>query len=439
MRSQPGCRGNRALRWVIFLLVLPLWILAMMLCDPAPVWAFTQGAGIEGIGIIPQGHEWLTVRSALELLGDQSGTEPTDPRVVNQLPRAERTQLTPESIKTFKQERVSEQRYGAQYRPVLDAVLGERWVDIGGFNVAKSKLSKINCFNAVAQLPDDIQHDHFCRMRNDVGGQGAIDAITDSQARFIQYFVDAAIAAPGNLKAYDGGGFSEAITVNRNYFLLGRAIHLFEDSFSSDHAVRLPADGYKKVHGIKTYLCTLKSDQHGHELPLAINPKADYREIGDVIWQSRDLTWQPSNAKLNALVAVEGTKDVWAAFIRVMAAPTEQRASLAQTEAQAIAQTWLSFDPAEVKQRYDDPDAAQKIPTFVTDQAACDRTIADVVGGTNIMETINKNRAICVYNIEPQSGLTERDRHLHIPYYWQWKSLLRFLTPPVGYDPTSRL
>ncbi|HYG63405.1 MAG TPA: hemolysin D [Thermoanaerobaculia bacterium] len=405
---------------------------AACLCA-GPALPFTQGAGIRGTGGTPQGHEWLTVRSALEVLGDESGDSPSDPRTKNQLPRAENPNITPEMAAAFKRQTTGEKTYGARYQKVLDAVLGQRWVDIGGFNVVKAQSAKYNCFDMVPQLPDDIQRDHFMRMRGDAGGAGAVAAMNDGVARFVQYFVDAATAPEGQLKAWDGGGYSVKIEADRNYFLFGRAIHLFQDSFSADHTVRLPADGYRSLQGIKTYLCSLHSDQHSRNKPFAIDFNLDYAKVGDIIWLNRRNDWTPANVKLNALVAVEGMKDAWASFIRVMALPQAQRQGAARAEAERIARAWLSFDPEAVRQRYDDPDAAKKIEGFVSDQAACDNTI----GGPGLMERIRNERAICLWNVQAVDGTTERDRHLHIPFRWDWKSSVSWKTPPPDWDPTK--
>jgi hypothetical protein len=423
---------SKTVRFVITLSLCLLLIMGL----PMPAIAFTQGAGIQGTGITPQGHEWLTVRSALEVLGDERGDGASDPRMAplsngKPFPRAENSRVSPALVTAFKQNRVDEKTYGAKYSNVLAAVWGERWVDIGGFNVAKAQVASVNCFDAVAQLPDDVQYDHFCRMRGDAGGAGAIAAMQRSAGRFVDYFVEAAMAPSGTLKAWDGGGIAEKIEADRNYFLLGRAIHLFEDSFSEDHAVRSSEDGYKKARGIKTYLCTLRSDQHSHVKPLAINVSVDYNTVGDVIWRSRALDSTPANVKLNALTAVEGMKDVWASFIRVMALPIGQRETAARTEAERIGRAWMAFDPEEVRNRYDDPLAAQKIPAFVTDQAVCDQGN----GGSDIMEKIQRNRKTCIFNLTAIDGTTERDRHLHIPYRWDWKSQFRFLKPPADFNP----
>lgn len=409
-------------------------VVAAQLCGTL-AWAFTQGAGPNGVGGTPQGHEWLTMRSALELVGDLPSNGAGDPRN-RQLPngqpfpRAQNTVLPPEIVAAFKGQTVNDPRYGSRYKPVLDAILGQRWVDIGGFNVAKAQAASINCFDFVPQLPDDIQRDHFLRERADVGGEGAVRAMNDGVRRFIDYFVAAAISSDDTLPAWDGGVVSEKIEAYQPYFLFGRAIHLLQDSFSTDHTVRNPDDGYKTLQGIKTYLCTYHSDQHAHVRPFAIS--GDYPNIGDVIWLGRQNDWSPANVKLNALASVEAMKDAWAGFLRAMALPRNVRQDGARAEAQRIAATWLSFDADAVRRRYDDPEAASKIPTYVTDQAACDRTI----GGVDIMKKIATNRAICIWNMKMIDNTWARDVHIHIPFRWDWKDQIRFLTPPDGYDPT---
>jgi hypothetical protein len=413
-----------------------LLILAAHLCAGQAM-SFTQGAGVRGTGGTPQGHEWLTMRSAMEVLGDESGSEPNDPREKplpngQPFPRAQNPTVPGNLINEFKQQRVDDKTYGSKYKKVFDAILGQRWVDIGGVNVVKAQSASINCFDAVPQLPDDIQQDHFLRERAQGGGQGAVQAIDDSTQRFIRYFVAAATAPQGTLKAWDGGGYSVKVDVDRNYFLFGRAIHLLQDSFSADHTVRDLQDGYKMLRGIKTYLCTLHSDQHSHVRPFSFDPNLDYEKVGDIIWRSRQNDWTPVNVKLNALTSVEAMKDAWASFIRIMALPQAQRQATAQSEAQRIAGTWLSYNRQEVIDRYDDPDAWKKIPTFVRDQAACDQTI----GGAGHMERTAANRKTCIWNMIAIDGTTERDTSMHHYYRWDWKNQFKFETPPANFDPT---
>lgn len=414
--------------------LLALFLIALL--GAGPVSAFTQGAGILGTGGTPQGHEWLTMRSAMEVLGDESGTQPSDPRTKplpdgKPFPRAQNAGLPGDLITAFKRQTVTDRTYGSKYKKVYDAIVGQRWVDIGGVNVAKAQVASINCFDAVPQLPNDIQQDHFMRERAQSGGQGAVQAIEDSTRRFVRYFVAAATAPEGTLKAWDGGGYSVKIDVDRNYFLFGRAIHLLQDSFSSDHSVRELEDGYKRVRGIKTYLCTLHSDQHGKTKPFAIDFSVDYAKVGDVIWLSRRNDWTPANVKLNALASVEAMKDAWAAIIRTLALPVAEREAAARAEAERIAGTWLSFDAKQIVERYDGPDAP-RIPTYVSDQVACDRTI----GGPNHMQQTAANRKTCIWNMIAIDGTTERDTSMHMYYRWNWKSSVRFEKPPEDFDPT---
>ena len=153
------------------------------------------------------------------------------------------------------------------------------------------------------------------------------------------------MAPPTQILVWDGGAYSTQYPVDRNYFLMGRAAHLFEDSFSSEHTVRVPSDMYTTVRQVKSYLCALGSEQHSHATPTTFNYSS-----GDVIWNpgtNLGLGWGsyiPSNMKTNALVAMEATKDLWAAFIRTMAQPLAQRQATAQSEAQTLAKNWLNFD-----------------------------------------------------------------------------------------------
>jgi hypothetical protein len=210
-------------------------------------------------------------------------------------------------------------------------------------------------------------------------------------------------------------------------------MHLLQDSFSLEHAYRTEEDGYQRVRGIKTYLCTLHSDQHSHAYPLAVSQFFDsrtYSTNGDVIWRSQLPEWSPANVKLNAVTALEATKETWALFIAANNAPPAQREALANQYAADIAAHWMSFDANAVIARYDGPDAS-KIPTYVTDQKACDQTI----GGGDVLGKIAHDRAMCVYQVVPVDGATERDVHLHIPFRWGWRSTF-WKTPPRDYDPT---
>jgi len=156
-------------------------------------------------------------------------------------------------------------RYESTYAYIHAAIIGERWVDTGGFNVSKSTMiRKYDCWDSVAQEPDQIQQDHFLRQYQDNGAQGGIEAAKRAQLRFIDHFVNAAIAAEQNIKVRDGGGNTGTVNVDLNYFLFGRAAHLFQDAFSPEHTVRIEDDKFERIRQVKSYLCATGSEQHSH-------------------------------------------------------------------------------------------------------------------------------------------------------------------------------
>lgn len=70
----------------------------------------------------------------------------------------------------------------------------------------------------------------------DTGSGGAVTAV--KLANFVNYFTAAATAPSERMLVWDGGGTSSLVEVDRNYFLLERAAHLLQDSFSPEHTVR---------------------------------------------------------------------------------------------------------------------------------------------------------------------------------------------------------
>lgn len=407
--------------------------------------AFTQGAGALGSGGTPMGHEWVTTVAGMELI-DPSRVLGDDPRNrPGAIGRSQNVTVPAQALALLSNRRLSRSStreryyidtYGMDHHNILAAIVGERWVDIGGFNVTKSQankaLGKPDCWSAVAQLPNELQHDHFCRMREEEGGDGGIRGATDSARRLQEYFVAAAMSPESDVLTWDGGITSAEATVDKRFFLLGRAIHLLQDSFSGEHAVRQASDGFRQVQGIKTYLCSLNSDQHSHASPLAPLSQFDsqlYANNGDVIWKTNASNWTAQNMKPNALAAVEATKDLFAAFLRTLSVPRNRRGQVAAAEARQLASYWMSFDPETMRARYVVGGAAHREPnsTYVTDQAACDVTI----GGAPVVEKIERDRAQCFANIQATdasgNAITPQakdiDQQLKIPFHWGWKSL----------------
>lgn len=254
-------------------------------------------------------------------------------------------------------------RYEAENYLVWSTTLGQRWVDLGGFSVEGS--GHRTCWDALTQSPDDLQYDHFLRARGDDGPAGGLAAMNASVKRFRKYFLAAAAEKDGaRLKFMDGGAVSGALggefTADRAYFLFGRAVHLFQDSFSLEHAVRRPADGFSKLYGIKSYVCSKGSPQHGHSPPGnaatlasfdAKNPSrsiaqlggwgsepSGYAKNGDVLWKSATGGYGQDNVKPHGQVAATAMKDLWLAFERVRAKKVPAEAAV-----DALISKWLTI------------------------------------------------------------------------------------------------
>lgn len=428
--------------------------------------AFTQSGGSPVTRyVVPMGHEWLTSMAAREVLGDWK-IPADDPRMGWKRGRAEFDLTKAEQeLARINQGAWSwyktDLRYSSGYLAVYSAVIGERWVDLGGMNVAKGQpqLSYYDCFDAAVQEPDENMYDHFMRGWNDHGPDGAIAALKGSRARFIKHFVDAARAPSGKLMVYDGGAASSAVEVDRNYFLFGRAVHLFQDSFSPEHTVRTDDgnDNYMTVRQIRGYLCAEGAEHHSFATPLM----SDYKENGDVIWRediSNLSTYKAKNMKPVAQVALEGTKELWASFIRIMAKypnDADARGNLAAKEAEKLANRWMGFSADEVRAWYNTP--AHRGPTYLppadaTALGACVARLEGKFGATNAQAPADKLRhlqwrlkehqMICLYNLKPKDAAhhPDFDPNLHLPYYWEWKNLKSWDTKvPVGWTPPAQI
>lgn len=435
---------------------------------PGKVFGFTQGVK-KGNAVVPMGHEWITRLAAVELfdsVAEKDSKEPKEPKDPND-PRNKdwisvKTNLSLEGAMTvveeIKGQKSDDSYFKSRYLPIYDAILGERWVDIGGVNFAKASLpngfdEKYNCIDQITQEPPEVQYDHFMRQPEDIDGQGGVKAAKASRERFVEYFVAAAMAKDGKMRVWDGGAFATEQNVDRHYFLFGRALHLLEDSFSADHTVRIKQDGYKRVRQVKSYLCAYGSEQHSHKKPWSL-PAGSFYETGDVIWDRQsDLgNYKPSNMKPLALAATEATKEAWAGFIRAMAAPRDQRESKAQKEANAIVSNWMSIDETEMLKWYEKPEhrddtyvqasAATESSWGGTTQVDCMKRDWDGSTQDAKLKEFEKGRRVCIYNMVPIEGTeNDRDRRLHIPFLWNWRKvtsggLTSFVwqNPPKGFE-----
>lgn len=436
-------------------LLLPA--LAIISFSAFPAFSFTQkGAGTEISNGIPMGHEWVTRLSVLELVGGDPimPPDPNDPRKNWTKGKAKNIDISSSGaqaeVKRIMAEPHHDKIYQATYKAVFDAIVGERWVDLAGFNVTSSMLGKINCFDAVAQEPVEIQYDHFMRRYDERGGSGGFTAATNSRERFIQYFVDAAMAPKTAMKAWDGGGYSELNDVDRNYFLFGRAAHLFEDSFSSEHSVRIETDNYETVHQVKSYLCAAGSEQHTHSNENIFNYTS-----GDVIWKpgtGLDPGWsayKPSNMKTVALVATEATKDLWAAFIRTMGTPITERRQVALNEANHLVNNWLSFTKHDMETWYDNDAHRDSTYVLMDGQTGKGQTVAACMQNLGVasgkqedkVRQLEADQKTCLFNIIPEDGYADLfDTAFHMPFNWKWKTGTtgNWLQPPANWKIPSR-
>lgn len=454
---QPSLTRRRAM---IDLAARPLPALALLVIAVAlvgshalaPVAAHTQsGAGTALGNGIPMGHEWVTRLAALEVLGGDPimPSDPNDPRRLWKQGLAKNTDISGAGVEVnrLRAQRYPDQRYQSTYKAVYDAIIGERWVDISGFNAAKSKLSSIDCWDAVAQEAVEVQYDHFMRRYDDVGPRGGVDAAQRSTQRFVDYFVAAATAPSMNMVVWDGGGYSAKTEVDRNYFLFGRAVHLFQDSFSSEHTVRLPIDNHTRIRQVKSYLCAPGSEQHSHALGAVLDFSS-----GDVIWnpgtqlESGWAAYRPSNMKTAPLVATEASKDLWAAFIRTMAQPMSRREETARSETTTLARNWLSFDETEMLGWYQQVAHRDRTYVLSPDQAGPGQTVEACMKGlgyktgtqAEAVDKFKSEQRMCLYNVTAVEGYTDLfDTSMHMPFNWKWKTST-WQTPPSGWQIPQR-
>ncbi|MBW3795533.1 hemolysin D [Aeromonas hydrophila] len=407
------------------------------------VHAFTQwGAG----GITPMGHEWLTRTSALEVLNAEHKTsvDPNDPRNTWTSGLAKNIDISTadDEVAKIKSHTNDNSLYAPRYDAVYSAIVGQRWVDLGGMNVANNLISQTgpDCFDAVSQEPADIQQDHFMRRYDDNGQQGGVKSAQRGQERFITHFINAAMATNKRIVVWDGGGSSAKTDVDYNYFLFGRAVHLFQDSFSPEHVVRSPSDNYEKVRQVKAYICTEGAEQHAHSTGAVL----DYTS-GDVIWKvgtKTDTGWggyKASNMKPVALVAMEASKDLWAAFMRTMSVDINEREKYARNEAQVLIDKWMSFDKDEMEHWYDNENNRDNTYVKVDGDTGKGKLQKECMSGLSaknrygatikpktqkeLVDVLDDSRRYCLFNIEAEPGYADaNDPYLNIPFNWRWKS-----------------
>ncbi|QPJ66313.1 MAG: hypothetical protein G3M78_13285 [Candidatus Nitrohelix vancouverensis] len=431
-----------------------LFSVILSLLPTQPAFSFTQFTSKPVPS--PMGHEWLTRLGAEKILDlKKLNTLMSRVQKLSDIP------LDKGEVKRIYSEKVEDGRFESTYMAVYSAIIGQRFVDFGGTRVGATANDR-QCFDAVAQEPVSAYMDHFMRSPHDKNAIGGVQAIQRARNKFVKVFVEAAMAEPKSMVVKDGGIIPGLVTVESNYFLFGRAVHLFQDSFSLDHVVRLPEDDFMKVRNLKGYGCTAGVEEHNHKIiqNVILNASA-----GDVVWNERNpletyyaarysITWigyGEEYMKPNAVVAANATAELWGAFIRTMGQNRSNRESFARKEAQALADKWLNYDESEMLAWYDDEANRDDTYLLADDNSPASRgkgrKVEDctssngetgLAGKIKHEETIATNRLICLASIEAVPGYDDLyDPYLLIPFNWQWKKeASRSFLPPLDRLPT---
>lgn len=413
---------------ILLFLILPLGM-------SQPAYSFTQYTSKPAPS--PMGHEWLTRLAAEKILD----FKPL-PTQMNPVQKLTDIRLDPDEVKRIYSNKVKDPRFQSTYMAVYSAIIGQRFVDFGGTRVGEQR----KCFNSVAQEPVSAYMDHFMRSPHDKNPIGGVEAIKKSRKKFVEVFVEAAMAETKSMVVKDGGMIPGPATVESNYFLFGRAVHLFQDSFSLDHVVRLPEDNYLKVRNLKGYGCTAGVEEHNHSFVFNALLKASAE---DVIWNQRNpietylairgsMTWLgygEEYMKPNAIVAANATSELWAAFIRSMGQNRSVRDVFARKEAQQLADKWLNFDENEMLTWYDNEINRDDTYILADDDSPASKgkgkKVVDCIstgGGKGLTgkkkheDKIEHDRRECLASIEPVPGYGDLyDPYLLLPFNWQWK------------------
>src|SRR5260370_2315772 len=147
--------------------------------------------------------------------------------------------------------------------------------------------------------------------------------------------------------------------------------------------------------------------------------------------------------KYGALAATEGTKDLWAAFIRTMATPVEQRQATALAEATTLVNNWLGYDENEMKTWYDDE--AHRDATYVLAQGQTGKgrtqqqCMANLGVGTDDQLTyvreLEATQRQCLYNAVPWRGYEDLvDTSMRTWFSWQWRNKIVYENPPADWQ-----
>ncbi len=348
--------------------------LALALCASAGVStgaaAFSQKGSSGGLAS-PIGHEYLCVRGALDS-GAASYKNDGDPAALAKKYAAALDQLDKdgtlekmgwsksglsakaqglwygwglqtkhEEVLKYSLDAVGKMVAGGPSLNAFSVAVGQRWVDEMGFATAGA-VKGSSCFNAVAQEPEENMADHFMRRGDEQNKSGLLAAYNEGIDRFKAYYAAAVAADDGLVPLRDGTlGGGRFYLVNKPYLLLGRAMHLMQDSFSPEHTIRATPGGkdqkarivldppyytkdsseadYRQIVDIKDWDCAPGTYQHAHpKLGPGFTP-GNMDISGDLIWkpykQRKETFGAPvGDLKPFARAAYQATVDLYQRF-----------------------------------------------------------------------------------------------------------------------------
>jgi hypothetical protein len=240
-------------------------------------------------------------------------------------------------------------RYDTANWKTWSAVMGNRWADIGGYDVpremalANLRHWSTDCFDAVVQDSNAVQFQHSLRQRCDFGMAGFTKTLAGTSALIHDRFVLAVRSAEGAMWFRDGGTLMVPYKADRPYFLLGLAIHALQDTFSEEHTERT-AD-WSRIRNFKTWVASQAPTpiRHAREGLSADSFKFDSfpKQTPNALHGDNILTPYPNFAlKPSATQAIAATGDLIHAFEAARRSPGTTETVWAQFQAK-----WLQGAP----------------------------------------------------------------------------------------------
>ena len=222
-------------------------------------------------------------------------------------------------------------------------------------------------------------------------GSGA-NAIRAIGQQLTERFVAATVSPDDEIAVADGGRNKISIVPFVPSFLLGRALHIVQDSFSTFHAIRGGED-YHEVMQVNSYLGTPHSPVHPRFTPGVKDLFIHDSSNGDVIWRDGCSSESSDCLKPEYAAAVEASRHIWAAFWRTHGAPAAQRERVAREEIGRFVVSWMTL-PAPVTV----PDSSEGGTWTVENEVGADRStrcVAPTILSSNLSDSVQRSSHSC--------------------------------------------